>query len=408
MNQQDQFDRILLSLYEAALGDMHWQGTSALIDDACELVGSHLCILDKGTMLFDQMYSRGEPRPDFREDYLKNYFAHDERVPRVLQLPDSLVVRAHDVYTDAERRTSPTYNELLVRNGAQDGLQIRLDGPDGLDIVWVTGDPAGSDGWSSGQLRMIERLLPHVRQFVRVRQALSGAGALNSSLTALLDNAMIGVVYLDGRGVIVEANTRARDILRRGDGLEDRAGYLRALVAADDLRLGRLLARVLPGSGSAATSGSIAVQRSPTLPRMAVHVLPVAVEGREFVISRVAALVLMVDPGAKPRVDVERVGASLGLTRAESRVAVALAEGASVRDIATTTGRQESSVRWLIKQIHAKLEIPRNADLVRMVLSAAWGTGPPPSEPQRGVVSGSPAKRRSLITPLSERRGLAP
>ena len=348
------------------------------------------------------------PRPDFREDYLKNYFAHDERVPRVLQLPDSLVVRAHDVYTDAERRTSPTYNELLVRNGAQDGLQIRLDGPDGLDIVWVTGDPAGSDGWSSGQLRMIERLLPHVRQFVRVRQALSGAGALNSSLTALLDNAMIGVVYLDGRGVIVEANTRARDILRRGDGLEDRAGYLRALVAADDLRLGRLLARVLPGSGSAATSGSIAVQRSPTLPRMAVHVLPVAVEGREFVISRVAALVLMVDPGAKPRVDVERVGASLGLTRAESRVAVALAEGASVRDIATTTGRQESSVRWLIKQIHAKLEIPRNADLVRMVLSAAWGTGPPPSEPQRGVVSGSPAKRRSLITPLSERRGLAP
>ena len=173
--------------------------------------------------------------------------------------------------------------------------------------------------------------------------------------------------------------------------MEDRAGYLRARVAADDVRLGTLLARA-----------STAVQRSPTLPRMAVHVLPVAVEGREFIISRVAALVLMVDPGAKLRVDAERVGTSLGLTRAESRVAVALAEGASVREVATTTGRQESSVRWLIKQIHAKLEIPRNADLVRMVLSAAWGTGPPPSEDAARAL-GPPTKRRSLITPLGRR-----
>ena len=404
MDQQGKFDSVLLSLYEAALGDVHWRAASALIDDACELVGSHLCILDGGRMLFDQMFSRGEPRPDFREDYLANYFAHDERVPRVLQLPDRQVVRAHDVYTEAERRTSPTYNELLVRNGAQDGLQIRLDGPDGLDIVWVTGDSAGSDGWNSAQLRMIDRLLPHVRQFVRVRQALAGAGALNSSLTALLDNAMVGVVCLDRHGVIVEANSPARAILRRRDGLEDREGYLRARVAADDVALGRLLARVVPGSGNAATSGSTAVRRSPTLPRLAVHVLPVAVEGRELVISRVAALVLMVDPAAKLRVDAERVGAALGLTRAESRVAVALAEGASVREIAATTGRQESSVRWLIKQIHAKLEIPRNADLVRMVLSAAWGTGPPPSE-DAARASGPPTQRRSLITPLSQRRG---
>ena len=354
--------------------------------------------------MFDQMYERGEPRPEWRDDYVTNYLPIDERVPRILQLPDRQIVTAHDVFTDTELRTSPTYNELLVRTGAQHGLQIRLDGPDGLNIVWVTGDSDRSDGWSSTQLRVIERLLPHVRQFVRIRQALAGAGALNSSLTALLDNAMVGVVYLDRRGVIVEANGPARAILRRRDGLEDRDGYLRACVAADDVRLGRLLAGVLPGSGNAATSGSTAVRRSPTLPRMAVHVLPVAVEGSEFVISRVAALVLMVDPGAKPRLDVERVGATLGLTPAESGVAVALAEGASVREIAATTGRQESSVRWLIKQIHAKLEIPRNADLVRMVLSAAWGTGPPPSE-GASQASGPPTKRRSLITPLSQRRG---
>ncbi len=406
MGQQDKFDRILASMHDAALDDAQLGRASALMEDGFEIVGTHLILHDRRTMGFDDVLPwRGDP--GIREDYLKYYIAHDPRVPRVLQLPDSQVISTQDTYSDAERRTSPVYNEWLSRNGAQDGLHVRLDGSDGLDIVWVAGDPTRRDGWSSDRLRMFEGLLPHVRQFVRVRQTLAGAGALNASLSALLDNAMVGVAYLDRRGMIVEANARARAILRRGDGLEDRAGYLRARVAADDVRLGTLLAKALPGSARLVTSGSTAVQRSPTLPRMAVHVLPVAVEGKEFIISRVAALVLMVDPGAKLRVDAERVGTSLGLTRAESRVAVALAEGASVREVATTTGRQESSVRWLIKQIHAKLEIPRNADLVRMVLSAAWGTGPPPSEQERGATPGPATRRRSLITPLSQRRGSA-
>ncbi len=403
MDQQDKFDRILASMHDAALDDAQLGRSAALLDDACEVVSNHLVLHDRRTdVVNDVLPWRGDP--GCLEAYVKHYIAHDPRIPRGLQLPDGHVVRLHDLYTDAERRTLPAYNEWLVSNGAQHGLYVRLDGPNGLDIVWIAGDPTRPDGWSSAQRRMIEWLLPHVRQLVRVRHTLAGAEALNSSLTALLDNAMVGVAYLDPRGMIVEANARARAILRHRDGLEDRAGYLRAHMAADDVRLGNLLARVLPGNGNAATSGSTAVRRSPTLPSLAVHVLPVAVAGREAVLSRVAALVLLVDPRTQPRLDVERVGAALGLTRAESRVAVALAEGASVRDIARTTERQESSVRWLIKQIHAKLEIPRNADLVRMVLSAAWGTGQPASGPgqERGAMAAT--RRRSLVTPLSQRR----
>lgn len=88
-----------------------------------------------------------------------------------------------------------------------------------------------------------------------------------------------------------------------------------------------------------------------------------------------AALALIVDPAVRPSIDAESVASILGLTPAESRVASALAEGAAVRDIATATQRKESSVRWLVKNIHAKLGISRNADLVRMVLFVAWAPG---------------------------------
>jgi len=79
--------------------------------------------------------------------------------------------------------------------------------------------------------------------------------------------------------------------------------------------------------------------------------------------------VLVVEPGAKPAIAPESVAATLGLSKAESEVAAALAEGSTVTDIARTTCRAESSVRWQIKRIHAKLGLSRQTDLVRIVLS---------------------------------------
>ena len=293
-----------------------------------------------------------------------------------MRLPDRRPVPVTDLLIGREVKTSAAYNDLLRRAEGQNGLNLRMDGPDGLDILMGIADPTDSGGWSSGNVETLERVLPHLRQFVRVRQALVRAEALGASHTELLDNARVGVIYLDQRGMIIEVNARARSILRQGDGLSDRGGRLRARLPADDAKLGRLLARALPTSSAAATSGSMAVARSPVLPRFALHVNPVVIRQVDFGARRVAAIVLVVDPGSKPAIDPGFVEAALGLTDAESRVAAALAEGSSVADIAAATRRQESSVRWLVKQMHTKLGITRQADLVRMVLSTGQFGGP--------------------------------
>jgi len=378
MTRQDKFDRAIASLHDATLDESRWRATSALIDDACGIMGNHLVIVGGDSeWLFDELYYRGEPCDEQRRDFIRNYLPHDERIPRIVRLPDRRVVHVTDLFTSRELKASPTYNEHLPRFNCDDGLFTRMDGPDGLHIVMALANPTEPDGWTSEQLAMIARVVPHVRQFVRVRQALAGAEALGASLAELLDNTMVGVVHLDRRGMIAEANARARAFLRRADGLESRGGFLRARLAADDVKLAKLLARVLPSSGAQGVSGSMTVERSsPGLPRLALHLCPVAAANAGFGVGRVAALVVIVDPCAQPVLDAEHVAATLGLTRAESRVAAELAAGATVRDIAATTFRRESSVRWLIKRIHAKLGVSRQADLVRMVLALTGGPAP--------------------------------
>ena len=195
---------------------------------------------------------------------------------------------------------------------------------------------------------------------------------LGTSLTGLLVNPMVGAIFLDRRGTIVEANSRAREFLRQQSGLSDRDGVLHARSGTEDAKLGRLLAGALAERGSRATGGSMTVDRSPLMPRLVVHVNPVGVHRvrqLEIGVRNAAALVLIVDPGSTRRVDADLVAETFHLTRAESQVAAALAEGRTVREIAETTFRAESTVRWLVKQIHTKLGISRQADLVRMVLS---------------------------------------
>ena len=292
-------------------------------------------------------------------------------MPRFRQLPARRLVHITDLYTAEEVKTSPTYNDLLRRAGMQDSLNVRLPGLDGSHIGWGLNDPVDAEGWGASRIAMVQELLPHIQQFVRVRQALVRAEARSTTVTALLDNPRIGVLHLDRRGRILAVNDRARSFLRHGEGVSDEEGVLQARAPDDQARLARVVAAALPTSSAVPVSGSMLLGRAAGVPPLVVHVKPVGVPQPDYGARHVAALVLLVEPGHHPRVDPAVVARTLGLTPAESQVAVWLADGQDVRDIARTTGLTENAIYWHLKQIYQKLPISRQVDLVRLVLSIA-------------------------------------
>ena len=270
VSEREAFDAILASLHETALDRAHWSSATALIDDALGTHGSSMVFGDGDSekdirIVFAWSFVRGQRDRALEREYFQTYYPRDERAPRVRRLPDSRLFHITDLYTDEELKTSAAYNELLPRTRACNSINVRLDGPGGSRIVWVVNDPVDGDGWSSARLNLIQRLLPHIRQCVRAQQALAGAGALGASLATLLDHTGLGIVQLDGRGRIVAANDRARDVIRTGEGLFDEGGFLHARSAEDDAQLQAVLARALPPFGVQGAAGSTMVSRpSPT------------------------------------------------------------------------------------------------------------------------------------------------
>ena len=364
---------ILSSLNQAVLDDSLWPETSALIDEACGSRGNGLVVGegdgDDVRIHFSRLLFRGERRQDLERTYFEVYHPHDEAMPRLRELPDSHLVRASDLYTEKEKKTSAVYNEGLPRLCGRECLRARFGVPDGLRTVWSLASPCAAGGWQSDQVQRAQYLLPHIRQFVRIRHTLAGAGALGCCLTHLLDNRRIGVIQLDRCGRIVEANTHALDLLRGRTGLYDCDGALRAGLPADDGRLQGLLRKALPGNGELPRGGSMTVQCALGRARLGLHVNPVDGDQRDIGGRLVAALVLVVDLGSHPCIDPGWVSTMFDLSPSESRVTALLAEGKSVRDISAITHYQESYVRWLLKRVYRKQGLSGQVALVRRVLT---------------------------------------
>ena len=309
MSLQDTFDHALASLNAAALDAAHWPAAAAAMEDACGIMGSTLVVGrgfgDNVEIYFRRICRGGERREDFERSYFTQSHWRDERLPRLRALPDSKVVHVTELFSEQELKTSVVYNERLPQFSAQNGLNVRLDGPDGSRIVWTVADPVDAAGWASWRVDVVRSLLPHIRQFVRTRLALSFAGVLGASLSNLLADKGIGVIQLNRRGRILHANDRALDILRSGDALFEEKGALHARWPGDDTRLQRMLQELLPLAGGPARGGSMTLRHGSGRPRLTLHTVPSSLNPPAFGNVSSSALLLMVEdyqalPDSKP------------------------------------------------------------------------------------------------------------
>ena len=374
MGDRERLAEIIVALREAELDDARWAQTASLVDRAFGLFGNHLSVikgesLEDAEFLFGRLYVRGEPNDEWERDYVENYLARDERIPRIFAMPSGSVRHVDTLYdNNRERKASATYNEFLIPTGGQNMLITRTRTTGGQHLVWsFVGPPTGRPDWAMAQIEGILRLLPHVQHFVGVRQTLADASAHGvRSAARLLGVGGVGVILLGRDGRVAEANDNARRMLRTGDPLSDRDGFLTATLPDDASALQRVLQAALPTTGRTGVGGTTIVRRGAP-PAVTVHVTPldgIADPG----LASFAALVVIEDPRRHAEPDAQRLAETLDLTRAQARVAAALAAGETVTRIAENTHRTQATVRWHIQQMMKKLGCRRQTDLVRLFL----------------------------------------
>ena len=375
MSKLDLYDDVVATLQKAVFEPSKWSNAFALIDESVGIHGSTTAFgigesFDDVRLFFFWYYYGGIRQLELEQRYLSDYYMRDERIPRLRRIPTNQIVNIKDLYTKSELRNSPAYNEAMAICRGQNSLHVRLAGPNNSRIIWVLHDPSDREGWSTSKLKLIRNLLPHFHHAVCVQHSLVGAGTLTSTLTNLLDATGLGILYLDGRGRILDTNDHAKRVLRDGKSLYDRKKLLHAKGSQNNKKLQKILVQAIPARGSIGYGGTMIFNRWPK-PPLLIQVHPVQAMHEEPRTWSVAALVLISDLPSRLDIDVNVVARTLNFTEMESRIAVMLAAGKTVPAIAVELERKESTIRHHIKRMFVKRNLSRQAELIDLVRALA-------------------------------------
>lgn len=187
---------------------------------------------------------------------------------------------------------------------------------------------------------------------------------------ALLDLTVNGIGLMGAGGRVRYLSKVATAIVGASDGLTVIEGRLAALRAPDQTRLLKAIDRALAADGQLARlqrAGLVIRRPSGRLP-YAVIVAPFA--ARRPGDDRVAeplALVTIADLDRRTDAVASRLSELFGLSGAEARIAVGIANGDPPADLAARAGVRLSTVRTQLQAVLRKTGARRQVDLVRIV-----------------------------------------
>lgn len=222
-----------------------------------------------------------------------------------------------------------------------------------------------------------------------------GAALIGEVCAAALDALSAGLVLLSPQGRVLHVNPAAEAIVRRADGLSIVQGRLGAPDRAQAQALARLVGRACGRSGPPECGALQLVRPSGKRPLQLVAV-PLRVRERERPAmadapsAAVSALCFISGHEHQTQDAYTVLPQIFGLTPAETRLAVNLLDGGSLREFAERQAISVNTARTQLTSLFAKTGTHRQGELVT-VLRAACGhlrlTGPW-VEPVAGVAVG--------------------
>lgn len=213
-------------------------------------------------------------------------------------------------------------------------------------------------------LALFRDLLPHLRRALSVHRTVVDLRASVAQVSGAVDALDIGLAALGEDRKIRFANAQAESLFRAGDLITSRDGRLVTQHPAAEASLAELVKKAFGRSLGSPAGG--ALELSDGGGRLLLAVLP---SNAYLAIAPgpPAALLLIVDPDARPQSRERLLSVLFRLTPSESRVVMLLLQGLEPKEIAQRTRTTAGTVRFQLKRVYQKTGVSRQSQLVRLV-----------------------------------------
>jgi DNA-binding CsgD family transcriptional regulator len=266
------------------------------------------------------------------------------------------------------------YNDFMKPGDVHSSLMIRLAAR-GFEIATLNlGRPARRGQFTRSDLEIAARYHPHFIRAFDLGRKFAATRRLAGDLATVLDRSQHGLFLLGEDGFVRHANRLGERLVAEAQGLRLVCGRLTAANAADARTLTALIGAAGSSDVERRAGGSMTLATPQRRAPLSITVAPVRSERAERfapIHRGHSILVCVTDLEAKVSLPEQKLRDLFGLTRAEGRLALAIFEGLSPSEAATSFGVSPNTVRVQLGHIFEKTGTNRQSELVRLMMRAA-------------------------------------
>jgi DNA-binding CsgD family transcriptional regulator/PAS domain-containing protein len=368
----DELDRLRLQIHQAALEPELWHD---VLGTVVELLNARCAnvMLTKPGSLAPALYVFKNVDPEAQRLFETHWHKHDLWLHAGAAYPARSIMVGPQLVPEPTLFGSEFYNDYL-RHQEVGRVLANLFERNGAMFAHLSAFRAARDEeFAESDCKLMRALTPHLATAVAIHVRLSGLEDRLRATEAALDRLPVVVCLIDRTSRITYRNLMAGEILAANDGVGERSGNLHAAAARDHRELtAQVGAAVATGLGKAASSGAVlSISRRSLKRPYSVLIAPVicARDPTRGIVgeTRPCAIVLIVDLERQPHFPCELLAERYQLTPAEARLACEILAGSSLQDAADRFGVACGTARNQLKQIFAKTEVTRQAELVRLL-----------------------------------------
>jgi DNA-binding CsgD family transcriptional regulator len=367
MAAADDFLATIETVHAAGFDAELWPDALAAITRIVGGVGATLEVLDKPNLRHRKFHSFGVPQA---EDipYLGEYSALNPRLPLALRQKPGDVSWDYMVLDEQAMDRNPFYTEFL----SPIGLRYQICGILGNtehELAAFTVQRAPKHGHvAQTAIRLLRRLLPHVRQALDVAMQLEGASEARHSLERALDCLIDGVALVRADGTVVYANEAFQAIVRHADGIKIKRHQIDIAATEARARLEAAIGavgRLASGDPRATALAEFAVPRSSGGSPYVVSVRPLPAKGKMHSRTEAVAIVFVRDTQNADHADSELMRKVFGFTEAEADLAQTVQAGLPLERYARKRGVSLNTVYTHLRRLKAKTGTHQMTELSR-------------------------------------------
>lgn len=368
---------IVPEIYEATIDPNHWDYVVTMIAKLTKSKSACLYYKNKDLEVASTIAQFGlddSARMNFNDqcDTLDDMFCSKQNNPA----DEHTCTQFHPGSNGVMQDDTELYVEWMKPNGIYHvgGAQFVDTASHRAGIAILRDEKAGV--WGDGEMRVIDEILPHLRRALNIHSEFTFLRLKQDALLKGLDRLVIGLILYDRNAQPVYINPTARAIIDNHPAMQLQDEDLILVNAEDDKNLRKTImdTAAIDPDDSWKQSVAIGITHPDVEAPLPILVTPMhanlITSDLDYEGAKVA--VFLSDPNLQQPISIDNLVSVYSLTPSEAQVAISLANGHSIDEIAESSHHSAHTIRSQLKSVFRKTGVSRQSELIKLLLTGPF------------------------------------